>query len=152
VSGDIIIWRDYRYVAPGELVRGIYGYDLVSETEFPICTHPAAKPHLPRISGDIVVWYDDRNSGTDIYGFDVSGATQQSDMVARQAALTTGNPGNFPICTHPARQWDPVVSGNTVLWLDDRNSSGGGFIPEPGGGVLLGVACFGWLAQRRRAV
>jgi len=49
----------------------IYGYDLSTQTEFSICTNSAVQYH-PAISGNIVVWDDNRNNRNwrdwDIYG------------------------------------------------------------------------------------
>jgi beta propeller repeat protein len=66
---------------------------------------------MPRISGNIVVWYDFRHDPTgaagnaDIYGYD----------------LATGQ--EFAICTAGGRQWYPDVDGNIVVWEDSRNGN-----------------------------
>ncbi len=57
------------------------------------------------VSGNIVVWEGDG----DIYGADISDLT---DIKV------------FPICTAPQRQYDPAVSGNLVVWTDERNDVG----------------------------
>jgi beta propeller repeat protein len=73
-------------------------------TEFPICTVPAGQA-VPDISAEIVVWYDERNGNSDIYGYDLSSGTE------------------FPICTHPADQTGPAISGEIVVWADERNGN-----------------------------
>ena len=45
------------------------------------------------------------SSGEDIYGYDLSTNTE------------------FPICTATGTQSDPAISGNMVVWTDDRNSA-----------------------------
>jgi len=30
--------------------------------------------------------------------------------------------GETPICTNPAKQWDPEIWGDKIVWMDDRNS------------------------------
>ncbi|MBN2129706.1 MAG: right-handed parallel beta-helix repeat-containing protein [Sedimentisphaerales bacterium] len=57
------------------------------------------------VSGDIVVWEGDG----DIFGADIS------DL---------DNIKVFPICTAPERQYDPAVSGDVVVWTDERNDIG----------------------------
>jgi beta propeller repeat protein len=59
----------------------------------------------PSVSGNIVVWYDERNVNADIYGYDLSTSTE------------------FPICTDSSDQYTPSVSGSIVAWHDGRNSS-----------------------------
>ena len=85
----------------------IYGYDMASETLFPVCT-AAGDQTSPRVSGDLVVWVDDRDASTsrDIYGFDLNAKAE------------------FPICRHPSQQTDPDVSGTTVVWADARQGDG----------------------------
>ncbi|MBN1361760.1 MAG: right-handed parallel beta-helix repeat-containing protein [Sedimentisphaerales bacterium] len=57
------------------------------------------------ISGSIVVWEGDG----DIYGADIS---DLNDIRI------------FPICMAAQRQSDPAVSGNLVVWMDERNDLG----------------------------
>lgn len=57
------------------------------------------------ISSDIVVY----EAGGDIYGANIS------DIEAIRV---------FTICSNPARQFDPAISGNMVVWTDERNDSG----------------------------
>ena len=65
-------------------------------SSFPICTNSANQSN-PAVSGNIVVWRDER-SGSDIYGKDIS----------------TGN--ELAICTESANQYYPAVSGDVVVW------------------------------------
>jgi len=57
------------------------------------------------ISGNIVVY----EAGGDIYGADISNIE---------------NINVFTICSDPSRQFDPAISGNLVVWTDERNDSG----------------------------
>jgi TolB protein len=97
ISGDIIVWADYR--------NGnwdIYGMDLKTHQEFPVCTNPATQD-LPYIQGNIVVWRDLRNGNWDIYGRN----------------LVTGQ--EFPVCVADGMQWRPAVYGSFVVWQDRRS-------------------------------
>ncbi len=116
ISGNIIVWLDRRHdkIKPNpsskEPIRifDIYGYDLESQIEFPICTHDERKDHLS-IHGDIIVWTDYRNTESaglyngDIYGYDLSTGVE------------------FPVCLNESGQMYPAVSGNTIVWMDTRN-------------------------------
>ncbi len=98
VSGDTVVWTDDRN-GNGD----IYGYDLSTNKEFPICTNEAYQGWAD-IRDNIVVWQDERNGNSDIYGYDLCTGTE------------------FPICTELHRQIKPLVSGNMVVWGDSRHS------------------------------
>jgi len=108
ISGNIVVWVDWRNDpnGPGDANDNpdIYGYDLSTSQEFPICTNVSCQS-APAISGSIVVWEDWRNGSGDIYGYD----------------LSTGR--EFPICINTARQVSPAVSGSIVVWEDWRYGS-----------------------------
>jgi len=92
VSGDIVVF---------DKDNDIYGYDLSTHTGFRI-TH-YGNSLFPDISGETIVWMDQRNSNWDIYGYDLGEARE------------------FPITSHAANQKWPVIDGNTVVWVDWRN-------------------------------
>ena len=84
------------------------------------------------ISGDIVVWEGDG----DIFAADIS------DL---------GNIKIFPVCTAPERQYDPAISGNLVVWTDERNDIGdvyGADISDPNNiREFVAFAGLGWQMQ-----
>lgn len=57
------------------------------------------------MDGDYIVWSDDRNGNLDIYGYQISTATE------------------FPISTAAGSQHSPKVSGDYVVWQDNRNGN-----------------------------
>ena len=59
----------------------------------------------PDISGDKIVWADDRNGHSDIYMFDLSTNRE------RQITNNTSN------------QTNPKISGDIIVWTDDRNET-----------------------------
>ena len=69
-------------------------------------TADSPNQYNPAIYESIVVWEDDRNGNTDIYGY---------NLLARE---------EFPICTDPHDQSNPAIYGDVVIWEDTRNSSG----------------------------
>ena len=101
VSGNTVVWQDGR----NEATTGwdIWGYDLATGCEFPICS-AAGNQNYPRISDNVVVWADPRDSqGTfrsDIYAY---------DLVARR---------EFPIRVGWAQRYQPAIWGNTVVWFE----------------------------------
>jgi beta propeller repeat protein len=112
VSGSTVVWSDFRNV-PKSKVRtraadpDIYGYDLTTRREFPICRAKGSQGPAD-ISGDIIVWADGRQRGTsgeDIYGYDLR--TRRT----------------FAVCAAPGDQTHPAVSGQRVVWTDYRGAS-----------------------------
>jgi beta propeller repeat protein len=121
ISGRTVVWMDERRVTTRQLATrnhriDIYGYDLATRHEFPICTAKGGRTDVA-ISGKTVVWSDARRGPglSDIYGYD----------------LTTKRA--FPICTAPGMQRRPAVSGNVVVWLDYRRATKAeaGAYPQP---------------------
>jgi beta propeller repeat protein len=133
VDEDIIVWNDidaselsgfkistwqrftiagsgYPFDISGHLVvlnRGdnIYAVNIsdpCNPIEFPVCTDANGQRN-PAISGNIIVWEDDRNGNWDIYGYDISTQTE------------------FQITTNTADQTSPAISGHTVVWSDSRH-------------------------------
>ena len=107
ISGNIVVWYDWREYPTEGSDPDIYGYDLSTYTEFPVCTAPGTQSS-PAVSGNIVVWEDARDysaTGWDIYGYDLS--THEE----------------FGICTAPGNQEFPAVDGSIVVWQDGRNDA-----------------------------
>ena len=102
VDGNIVVWDDYRNSR-----HDIYGYDLSTETEFPIGIE-GSDQQQPAVSGNIVVWRDNRGDDYDIYGADI---TNQSE------------PNEFVICDANGDQKRPVISGDIVVWEDNRDAN-----------------------------
>ena len=90
VSGNIVVWEDYRdYSTNGS---DIYGYNLTERRELTICTAPGDQT-LPYVAGDIVAWQDARNGETtDIYAYNLKSEQE------------------FVVCNSPGAQTQPVVS------------------------------------------
>ena len=64
IYGDIVVWQDARNHATTGV--DIYGYNLKTKQEFPICTEEGDQEYSA-IYCDRVVWEDDRNGIQDIY-------------------------------------------------------------------------------------
>ncbi|MHC4573074.1 MAG: PKD domain-containing protein, partial [Planctomycetota bacterium] len=123
ISGTKVVWLEHLNLDPS----GAPGYNLpynicgadVTDIDNPVFFTIAANvgsrdvtgsaiyefDDVVDICGDIVVWEGDG----DIYGADISNL---ADIEV------------FPICTYPARQFDPAVWGNLVVWTDERSGQG----------------------------
>jgi beta propeller repeat protein len=111
VCGSYVVWQDYRNspmnVPPEFMNADIYGMDLRTGEEFQICTERYVQSH-PKISGDLVVWGDERDwilNDMNVYGYDLSTGIE------------------FKITQDPEPQVAPDVSGNYVVWVDNREGS-----------------------------
>ncbi len=105
-------WRDMPYSICGaditELDRPVYftiAKDVGRRDPYPYETFSEDFDDVIDICEDIVVW----EAEGDIYGADISNI---DDIKV------------FTICSDPARQFDPAVSGNFVVWTDERNDAG----------------------------
>ncbi len=126
VSGNKVVWLRHRNVDTSNETRylestyDICGADVTDLAHpvyftiaeevgqgvpYPFDNYTEAHEGFVDICGDIVVW----EANGDIYGADIS------DL----SGIRT-----FPICTAAERQYDPAVSGNLVVWTDERNDIG----------------------------
>ncbi|NLZ30504.1 MAG: hypothetical protein GX885_07165, partial [Methanomicrobiales archaeon] len=78
------------------------------------CPLNYAQEH-PDIDGNVIVWEDDRNGDRDIYLGEVS--KFRADPARGTLHAYTGN----QITDDPASQEKPSISGNHIVWQDDRN-------------------------------
>jgi beta propeller repeat protein len=103
VSRGRIVWDDGR---SGN--EDVYLFDVRTGTERQITTDPAGQFNA-RISGNLIVWEDTRNSTShyfpenDIYGFDLTSSTE------------------FAIATGEDHQGWPRIDGQTVVWTERAN-------------------------------
>ena len=77
VKSNIVVWHES---APGDHNFDIYGYDISTDTQFPVSTNTLMQWN-PSTNGNIVVWQDERNGNRvnyDIYGYDIATQTEFS--------------------------------------------------------------------------
>ena len=96
VSGDRVVWQDFRDAGYGE----IYLKDLAPGSVRRITNDPGGQYH-PDISGDWVVWADNRNTQFDLYGLNLNRG---------RAVRLTNTPEN---------EISPRVVGPWVVYLED---------------------------------
>ncbi len=126
ISGNTVVWLRHRNVNTSnetrylESVYDICGADVTDRANpvyftvaeevghgapYPVDDYTGSHTGYVDVSGHLVVWEADG----DIYGADLS------DLTAIRV---------FPICTADERQYDPAISGNLVVWTDERNDIG----------------------------
>ncbi|HEX3044916.1 MAG TPA: S8 family serine peptidase [Bacillota bacterium] len=101
ISGNNLIW-----VGQKDFERDIYCYDLQNNREVNLTSAMDSNPDNPDIYGTKVVWQDYLGPiyyNSDIYCYDLG---------ANQLRQITNNPAN---------QSSPSISGNRIVWLDERN-------------------------------
>jgi len=107
IDGDMIVWEDDRngnkdiYFGTVDEFRNKSPspYIYVGER----ITSDDASQEKPSISGDYIVWQDNRDGNWDIYLY------QRSTTTTTQLTTDTGD------------QWLPIVRGNHVAWYDDSS-------------------------------
>lgn len=140
ISGTTVSWEDYRH-GLGE----IYQYDLVTRTEKQAVFGPADET-LPAVSGASLVWSDRRNGQLDIYYNDPTrGALRVTygtgdhsqpailnDLIVYTDYETGTEDPNLSfrllsngagqrLVSDPARQEEPAIGTNVVVWQDSRD-------------------------------
>lgn len=92
--------------------RDIFTYNLENNEKSQVSTpRTGGIKYIPKISNDIIVWGDTRNTNNTRDG--------NSDIYAYN--LSTGE--EFQVTSNPYGQWAPDVSGNVIVWQDDRNGN-----------------------------
>ncbi|NLB01546.1 MAG: hypothetical protein GX837_11440, partial [Methanomicrobiales archaeon] len=110
IDGNMIVWEDDRngnkdiYFGTVDKFKAdpYLGNQYVSYTGEKITNNPASQ-EKPSISGDYIVWQDNRNGDWDIYLY------RRSTYEERRL---TGDAGN---------QWMPAICGNYAAWYDDSS-------------------------------
>lgn len=108
VSGNYIVWEDYRNTTSDPKNVDIYMYDLSSDIVKPVCTAQRFQGN-PYVSGNLIVWEDYRNSdlnpqNADIYLYNISAS------VERASVTTAGYQGH------------PTLLNDTLCWLNTSGS------------------------------
>jgi beta propeller repeat protein len=151
ISNGIVVWYDTRNSATG---NDIYGYDIAGESEFVICDDEGSQVR-PAIDGNWVVWLDNRSGTYQLYGCQLvlpasligyeivplspSGYEQGYPSISgnivvwhEQRSEATGydiygfrldTREEFLICSAAGWQINPVVYGDLVIWQDERNGN-----------------------------
>lgn len=117
IYGDIIVYEDDRD-EDGNWFNGdntdIYGYNLVTNEEFPICINPKAQKQ-PKIYKDKVVWTDWRNDPDDDTGVEyLNGDIYLYNLTTKE---------EIQITTDDANQEHPDIYEDIIVWDDYRDDN-----------------------------
>lgn len=164
ISGEIVVWQDWRNANGITSERDLYGLNLNTGVEFELSTANGGQ-YNQNISGEIVVWEDTRNGYSEIYGYDLSSSSEflistngifpdvDGDVIAWIYGdsiwgknLLTGS--EFEIATGYAGSSELSISGNTVVW-ESNGDIYGATIPEPCSLFLIGCGCLFLRGKRK---
>ncbi len=115
ISGNRIVWAERNTSVDWEIVlcdlekpAGESGYCFNEATHQPITSNPAPQ-WSAAISGNRIVWVDERLGNPDIFMcvYDPTAGTCPAE----------------PVTTHPSRQEAPAIEGDRVVWMDDRRGN-----------------------------
>ena len=156
ISGKKVVWEDGRKSTATGFDLDVYYKDLATDPqestghEIPA---PAGNQSNPAISGNTVVWEDDRTGQKNIYGKDLASPAEEfpvgtgsawQDQPAISGSLVVWRQDNqnnydifgkdlmakdletgavFQITTNTADQYSPAISGTVVVWADGRNGN-----------------------------
>ena len=111
ISGKKVVWEDWRKSSAQGFDLDVYYKDLETDPEGSTGLEipaPAGNQSNPAISGDTVVWEDDRTGEKNVYGKHLHPAADEV----------------FPVGTGSAWQDMPAISGSLVVW---RQANGNDF-------------------------
>ena len=143
ISGNIVVWKDYRNDT-GNGDRNIFGYNLKTGKEFQI-TSEKHNQFQPAIYGDKVVWADTRNGNSAVYGKNLttgsefrvspSNNSQRFPAIWKDRVVWVERINGKDVLkmarigmhagTVVSGSWDqhsPAISGMGVVWTDDRET------------------------------
>ena len=110
IDGNLIVWEDDRNDEQERGVKDIFlaTVEDIRSTKYGVSfgtriTDDPASQEKPSISGDYIVWQDNRNGNWDIYLYKRS--------TGKETRLTTDT----------GKQWLPIVCGHYVAWYDDSS-------------------------------
>lgn len=115
VYGDTIVWLDTRHVEGyhNPDVFDIYAYDFKTGQEMRLTSSTSAEGHDLSISGNLVVWSDNRHAEWDKATHPGNEPNYNNEIYAYD--LVTGS--EHRITNYPANDHYPAVDGNRIIWL-----------------------------------
>ncbi len=147
IDGNYVVWEDYRNDPDGTLgynflednpdiyicdITEVDGPDDHFPSIYPLCT--ASGPQfVPRISGNLVVWEDWRDTSeiqSDLYLYDLS-VDSDGDGIPnwKETVRPSPDPAETRLTNSYWPEEFPDIDGTTVVWMDLRRDTGiGGMI------------------------
>lgn len=109
IDGDYIVYEDYRNGSNSD----IYLYNRLKHTEIPLASDPGVSSIQPDISGNIVVWADNRDGDYQIYWYDINSPETDPRVISLQGS-----------CTQPSVHGDRMVLSLYKYSIQQENSYG----------------------------
>jgi beta propeller repeat protein len=141
IDGD---WIVYQQLDDGKADWNIYAYNINTQQLIQVTRDPATQ-QSPRISGDLIVWEDNRNGKWDIFMYnlkkDLTTAVTFDDVDDREPSVSGSNvvwtrfeqdgtsdiyminlqiPKTYVVSAGPGNQIKPDIYVDKVAWQDDR--------------------------------
>ena len=148
VSGNVAVWQDERN---GQ--RDIYAFNLLAGTSLTLPNMPlndSLSQRYPDICGDMIVYRHETGSDYSLFTYNISSDTLTSVSVASTIQLNHAVEGSIIVWMQKVNsvyqifmrdisiadpavqvsetiydQWYPVVSGNLIIWAEDRGAVSG---------------------------
>ncbi|MDD1660801.1 MAG: hypothetical protein LUQ62_06315, partial [Methanomicrobiales archaeon] len=118
IDGNLVVWQGDN---PEHLTTDIFLYDISRRNLTNLINDLQDFQYFPDVSGDRIVWVDDRHWSTsrwDVYLYNVTTHTESR------------------ISSDSADQDDPAIDGNYVVWEDFRNGNADIFLYDIPAGQL----------------
>ncbi|PKL59543.1 MAG: hypothetical protein CVV33_07290, partial [Methanomicrobiales archaeon HGW-Methanomicrobiales-4] len=141
IDGD---WIVYQQLDDGREDWNIYAYNIKTQQIIQVTRDPATQQN-PRISGDLIVWEDNRNGKWDVFMYnikkDLSSAVTYDDVDDRSPSISGSNivwtrfeqdetsdiyminlqiPKTYIVSAGPGNQINSDIYVDKVVWQDDR--------------------------------
>ncbi|ETA69016.1 PDK repeat-containing protein [Methanolobus tindarius DSM 2278] len=101
ISENYIVWTGINDTT---LHTDIRMYDISTKETVNICSD-SGNQFSPDVSGNLIVWVDDRNGDCDIYLY---------NLTSDETAI---------LCNESGNQTNPCIYGNRIVWTDDRDDN-----------------------------
>lgn len=109
-DGRYVVWTDVSYLGGPTSTNDVFGYDLVLGQRFTLANGNRYQDE-PTIDGGVALWTDW-----------TPGSTTSADILGRNLAGGGGG-GTFTVSAAPGSQSAHEISGNLVVWHDNRNGT-----------------------------
>ena len=121
IYGDTIVWLDSRYEAPDDhrpRPFDVYAYDLKTKSEKRLTSTTSAEGYnRPSISGNLVVWADNRHAKPERSTHPSNAPEYDNEIYVYN--LTTGQEKR--ITSYPGNDRCPDIDGDKIVWLRQEN-------------------------------
>ncbi len=148
LSGNVVVWQDER-----NSQRDIYAFDLLNRSPLMLPNMPLSdnlSQRYPDISGDVIVYRHDPSGSYNLFTYELASETPQLIHTASTSPVNFTIDGSRVVWMEQVgsvyqifmkdvsqsesavrisetsyEQWFPAVSGNLIVWAEDRGQATG---------------------------